>query len=411
MNGRGPSLKYRFGFARTIDEGRVNDPLLQISDVFTDAHRFQGRTSLNPSRSLSINLSWQANLTQTETITFRGGDVGSGTETVSGNNKASVWVFNPNYVDLVQRQIDRYEADGGVADPNVDQTIEDANGDGVVLTNTTVVEDFREVYGNSSIAVGGRKLLPLPLPNWNVTYSGFGKWPLIRKIVQSASIRHTYSADYGSDYRTNSLAALDGGSISTFTLGRNTINYATPDVETGAVRVNRRYQPLIGFDFTFKNRLQTNVSWNKNNSYSLSTSSFEISDNATSEVTASLTYQKTGLRIPFLKGKKLNNRVSFSVSFARSTTNDKRYRLGAALAKAVSDPTFQASDATKGDGLVSEITSNIRTTISPQVSYTFSNRVQANFVLRYVDFKGDTRQPSNRNINGTFNIRVNISDR
>ena len=411
LNGRGPSLGYRFGFNRTVDSNdRVFSEGLQVSDALTDAHRFQGRTSLNPSRSLTINLSWQADYSETQTATLRN-ESGTTlrTETLSGTNKSSVWVFKPNYVDLVQRQLDTYNSD--LSRSNDPTTVGDADGDGrVVLTNRSVAQDFRQVFGNSSITVDGRNLMPLPLPNWTINYTGLGKWPLLRRLVQSATIRHNYSSDYGSDFRTNSLALTENADSSSFSLGSQTIVFNLPDIETGAIRVNRRYTPLIGFDFTFKNRLQANIGFNRSNSYSLSTSNFDINESSTSELTASITYQKTGLKLPFFKGKKLNNRVSFSLSFARSTTDDKRYLLRKALVEAVSDPAFKASDALTGD-LVSEITSNIRTTISPQISYTFSNRVSANFVLSVVDFQGDTRQPSSRNINGTFNFRVNISDR
>ena len=218
------------------------------------------KTSLNPSRSLTINLSWQADYSETQTVTYRkefdleGNEVVATTTTLSGTNKSSVWVFKPNYVDLVQLQLDTYKSDlSRAADPN---TIGDEDGNGrVVLTNRSVAEDFRQVFGNSSITVDGRNLMPLPLPNWTINYTGLGKWPLLRRLVQSATIRHNYSSDYGSDFRTNSLALTEGADSSSFALGNQTIVFNLPDIETGAIRVNRRYTPLIGFDFTFKNRV------------------------------------------------------------------------------------------------------------------------------------------------------------
>jgi cell surface protein SprA len=165
----------------------------------------------------------------------------------------------------------------------------------------------------------------------------------------------------------------------------------------------------VGVDFVLKGRVQTNVAWNKSSTFSLSTSNFDVSENSTNEITASVTWQKTGLRIPFFGGKRLNNRLSFTLSLARSTTLDQRYQLRAALRNAADRyPEFRPEEALAGD-LVQRISSYTRTTVSPQIAYVFSNRVSANFVLKYEDFAGDTRRPSSQNVTGTFNVRVNIS--
>ena len=406
LKGRGPSLRYRFGFDRSIPRNeRALESGLQVSDLLTNSNRFTARTTLNVSPSLTVNLNWSADLTESNTVTLTTqGD----TETLSGTNKASVWAFSPSYVGLVERQIATYKADVG-ADPSL---IEDENGDGrVVLTNSSVVADFRDAFVNGTSTLGKQNLLPFPFPGWTVSYSGFGKWPLVRSVVQSASIRHVFNSDYSADYRTNSIAALTPGADQSFLLGPRTVQYTVPTTEASAVRLNRRFSPLVGVDFVFKGRVQTNVSWNRSSTYSLSTSNFDVSENSTNEVTATLSWQKTGLRLPFLK-RSLNNRFSFTVTFARSKTLDQRYLLNTALISAANavdaGTTFDVSQTLSGN-FVQQISSHTRTTVAPQISYVFSNRVTANFTLKYENFEGDTRQPSSRNINGTFNFRVNIS--
>ncbi len=414
FRGRGPSLGYRFGFNRELpDDQRIYDNGLQVSDLLTNANRFTARTTLNVSKALTINLNWSADLSESNTGTRRQGESGVIlTETLSGTNKASVWAFNPSYLDVVERQLDTFERDlaaGFGAD-----TLRDANGDRrVVLTNASVVSDFRQAYVGGSSTLGAQNLLPFPLPGWTVNYTGLGRWPLIRAIVQSASMRHTFGADYSADYRTNSIAALEPGTRANFPLGAVIVDYELPQTEASAVRLNRRFSPLIGFDFVFKGRLQTNLQWNKSDTYSLSTSNFDVAENSTNELTASITWQKTGLRLPFIKSR-LNNRLSFTLSFARSTTLDQRFQLRAALLDASNKLTANPSQpfdpkSALGGNFRQEISSFTRTTIAPQVAYVFSNRVTANFTLTYQNFEGDTRQPSSRNVNGTFNIRVNIS--
>jgi len=177
-----------------------------------------------------------------------------------------------------------------------------------------------------------------------------------------------------------------------------------------AVRINERYQPLIGLDITWKNRLQTNLAWSKSRSYSLSTNN-EVNASATGELAFTLSYQVQGLRIPFLPIKRLNNRVGISLNIARSSTEERRFSLFRAMQAAADDPdAFDPKDALSPD-FAPILTSWTRTTIAPQISYQFSNRVSASFQLRYERFESaDSRVPSSTTMQGGFNIRVSISN-
>ena len=226
--------------------------------------------------------------------------------------------------------------------------------------------------------------------------------------MQSLTVRHSYSADYSADYNTN--ATFSGGdSTATTDLGSRRIVFAIPEYQTGAVRINERFQPLIGLDIAWKKQINTNIGFNRSNSFGLSTSNYEVSENKTSEMSFSLNYQKTGMRLPFFGGKRLNNRASVGLTVARSTTQDQRFRLRPSLEQAISDPEFQLEDALEGDDV--SATGHTRLSISPVVSYQFSNRVSANFTLKYEKFdSNDSRQPSAVQVQGAFNIRVSIAN-
>lgn len=420
--GDGPPLGYRFGFTRSIgsDQGRILRENLQVQDLLSDNDRFSARTTLTPSRSLSISLNWSTDLTASKTQTFRieGGLIDT-TITRSGQKRSSIWTFGTSYLQMFQNQYQTYQRDRALA-PGLDGSgnvvIGDLDNDGrVILTNGSLVEDFRKAFSANLGTLDGDNLLPLPLPGWTINYTGFGKLPVIRSLVQSASLRHTYASEYTSDYRTNSLAlASDSTQLSGFTLIPNReISFVIPDVEATSVRINRRYNPLVGLDLTWRGRFQTKLAWNKNATYSLSTSNSDISESKTGELTFSASYQKTGLKLPFSNGRKLNNRVTFNLSASRSKTLDLRYRLREALVQKAASIDgliqFNDSQALSGD-LVSEINSHTRFTLSPQIGYQFSDRVTANFSLKYENFIGDSRQPSSQNINGAFNIRLNIAN-
>ncbi|MBO6574940.1 MAG: cell surface protein SprA [Rhodothermales bacterium] len=418
FQGRGPSLGYRFGFDRQFDiEDRIIDPSLQVSDQLDNSNRFQGRTTLNPSQALQVSVNWNVDWTDGQTFTYRP-VVADGTTTVigvdttltqNGTNKSSIWAFGASYLDLFQAQFDTYVEDLAASAEEDPILLGDENGDGrVVLTNESVVRDFRDAFVRGSTTIDQRNLLPIPRPNWSITYSGLSDWPLIRAVVQSLSLRHGYSADYSADYNTVTFAGDD--SVQTVDLGSRRIVFDIPEYQTGSVRINERYQPLIGMDIGWKKQINTALQYNKSNSFSLSTSNLEVSENKTSELSFSLNYQKTGMRLPFFGGKRLNNRASIGLTVARSTTVDRRLRLRTSLESAIDNPEFQLADVLTGDN-VTPVTAHTRLTLSPVVSYQFSNRVSANFTLKYEKFDSeDSRQPSATQVQGNFNIRVSIAN-
>ncbi len=405
LRGNGPSLGYRFGLDRSIPlDQRVLDPSIQVTDVLRDNHRIQGRTTIAPSNNLQINLTWNGEWEESENFSFRRLEEPSVAET--GRNRASIWVFGADYLNMFERQLSTLESDLAAA-PGA-SILPDADGDGrVVLSNQSVVEDFRHAFMKNFGTVDGRSLMPFPMPGWNINYSGVGNWPLIRALVQSATLRHGYSADYSTDFRTNQ----ERDEPQTFPLVNDLrIQFDMPRYEVGGIRINERFQPLVGLDLNFRNRLSTQIAWSKSNLYSLSTSNLSVSESKTNELTLSANYQKQGMNIPFLPGKRLNNRIGLTLSFTRSFTQDQRYALDRAIRAAASNPDFVAEDAISGD-FVNLITGATRTTVSPQISYQFSNRVNANFSLRYEQFDSeDSRQPSSTNISGGFNVRVNIAN-
>ncbi|MBX2821291.1 MAG: cell surface protein SprA [Rhodothermaceae bacterium] len=416
---KGPSVAYRFGLERSLPiTSRVVTPNLQVTDVLTDNNRIQAQTALNPSSTLTINLNWNVDWGTNQNLTYRPSDeiISEITEntidisqTERGNNKASVWAFRADYVSLFANQLDTYIEDAG-ADVN---TLTDANRDGrVVLTNDALVEDFLGTYLVGSRALDSRGLLPFPLPGWRVNFTGLSNWPVFELFAQNATLRHGYSADFSTDYRSNVFSA-GADSTNTFNLGGKTVIYQVPDVETGTVRVNERFQPLVGLDLSFKNQIQMNMAWNKSNTYSLSTTSFSVNESRTSELSFSASYQKRGMKLPFFK-KRLDNRVSFSFTLSRAIIDDQRYQLRLALEEAIAAVDdgldYDINNSTLGNN-VSVVTASTRFTLTPQISYQFSNRVSGDFRLRIENFDSeDSRIPSTQTTSGTFNIRVSIQN-
>lgn len=411
IRGRGASLGYRFGFDNQLDGGRVFDSNVQVTDAFENRNSVKARTALRPSQSLSITLSWSLDFNDSRTVTFRTTEEDGtfATPNEQGQNRASVWAFGSSYGDVFDRQRRTYLDDNN-AGAAVTDTLRDSNQDGrVVLTNDSVVEDFREVYSAGPGTLDGKGFLPFPMPGWQVTYSGLSKLPLLRAVFQSATLSHGYSADYSADYTTNLAALNEDAEQGTYRLAGRPVAFDLPTYEARGVRINQRYSPLVGLNLSWKGQVQTQINLNRSNTYSLSATTFEVSETQTNELSLSASWQKQGLQLPFMK-RRLNNRISVNMTATRSATEDVRYNLAAAIGKFAEGTEFTPGDEVTDDRFVSRPTASTRTTLSPQVQYQFSGLVTASMFLKYERFDSeDSRVNSRTNVNGGFNVTVNIT--
>ena len=407
FRGNGPSLGYRFGLRRSIGNGqRLFDASRQATDVFRNTNRLQARTTLTPSQNFRVSLNWNMDWGTSSDVTFRpleGGRAAS-FRTEQGTNAASVWAFGGSYIDLLEEQISTFRADNAAAEGGA--TLGDANEDGrVALTNNSVADDFQGTYLSSIGATGTLGLLPIPLPGWNINYTGLSSWPLVRTLTRSITVRHGYTADFNTGYQT-----ATGDSLKSFSLGGRTIEFARPDFNVGSMQVNERFQPLVGVDISWLGNVQTNIAWNQSNAYRLSTTGLTVEESETEEVTFSASFRQQGLSIPLLPVGRLNNQVSLNLTVSRAINDVRSFSLNPALSAAAQDPEFDPQDGLQGDTFTSPVEQTTRLTVTPEISYQFSDRVSADFQIKYERFESpDSSRPSFTNLSGGFFVRVNVS--
>lgn len=406
FDGHGPTLGYRFGLNRRIGSAeRILTQNRLATDALSASNTFKASTTLTPSQQFRISLNWNVDWSNGRDITFRPTKGGFETFTTEqGTNTASVWAFGASYLDLFKNQLSTLRSDFAAGDSG-DEPIGDTDKDGrVVLTNQSITEDFRNAYLSGLGTMGRLNLLPFPMPGWNVNYSGLSSWPFIQSLTQSVTIRHGYTADYTTDYRS-----YTGEPTKQFSLGGRTIEFTPPDFKVGSMRINERYQPFVGVDINWKGNLQTNVAWNRNNAYMLSTSNLVVTESKTSELTLSASFRKRGLDIPLLPIGQLNNRISFNLTVSRAVNDETRFSLKRGLTSAAEDESFTPSQALEGDN-ITPVTQTTRLTVQPKISYQFSDRVSADFQLKYEKFDSqNSRRPSFTNVSGGFFVRVNVS--
>jgi len=405
IRGQGPSLGFRFGLSRSLDvqDDRAFPQGQSVADNLTNRHEFDGRTTLSPSSALQIDLNWNLEWRSEPRISFNRPRTGEGTETrrttdETGSVRASVWAFG-SYDSLVERQMKTLQENVGASG-----TLDAGEA---ALTNASVATDFRDAFLLGGGQTGVQGFAPFPMPGWNVRYSGISDWPLFRSIAQRASLTHSYNAEYQASF-TSVSSAGEETAIQLASMDR-VINYRRSDFELGSPRVQKQFQPFVGLDVTWPSNLQTSIEWNRRVTTSLRTASLRVDERKTSEISGRLSYSQRGLEIPLLPIGRIENRVQFSLTFTRQVNDEREFNLRPALeAAAASDFDFDPSQAREGDN-VSIISETTRLTVTPQVSYSISNRVMADVQVEYEKFNGDSRQPSFTNVNGSFNVRINIS--
>ncbi|MEM1271395.1 MAG: cell surface protein SprA, partial [Bacteroidota bacterium] len=408
-----PSLAYRLGFEDTIDPADrfLENENLTISDRLSDDRQFTAKTDFSLSNTFRIDVNWDARWGEREDIVFNRFAFEDGsvqivpTSAATGTNQTTVWAFGGSYVGFFERQLETYQRD---AREFSGQLIQDANGDGVALSNETLVRDFRGAF----TAFGGDRDLGFifPLPNWSINYSGLGSWPILSTISQSASLRHSYTGTYDGDFRSNALAGLDdqGNPLRDVrpiltAEGERGLEYVIPDLEVGSVRINRRFSPLVGLNVNWKGGIQTDFSWNKSDSYSLSTTNADVTNNSTEDFSFRTTFSKRGMRLPFLSKRRLNNTLRLSLTLSLSDNKERRYRLQ-------SDLEYNLTGQTDNEAYLNpKPFGTRRLTVEPRISYTFSTRVSADFFIRYENVD-DVRTARVINTKGGFNVRVNIAN-
>jgi len=411
LQGNGPSLGYRLGLTRSIDTTRRVFQQGQVSNTLSNQHRFEARTALTPSAAFNIDLNWEVSWSTQPVIDFRrrqvqtgpptGGPAAGGSppttierfDTESGNVTASVWAFG-SYQSLIEKQLSKLR--------RVTETADTVQAGQAPLTTSSTAADFRSGYLVGGRGIAGNGFVPFPMPGWTVRYSGLSDWPLVNRVVESLSLNHSYNATYTTSFNSNSTA----GETETVPVGGAAFPYEEAEFQPQTVQISERFQPLIGVDVTWPWEMQTSLEWGRQVTTKLVGSN--VVERKSSELSGSVSYSKRGLRLPFFS--RIDNRIRLSISFTRSTSDEREFLLNEALTQAQQNPdSFDPGQALEGSN-ADVLTKQTRYTVSPRISYTISDRFTADFRLDYEKLNVQTgRQTSFTNLNGTFNLSVSLS--
>jgi cell surface protein SprA len=317
---------------------------------------------------LSWNLGWSYNRTQNILTDSVNGIVTLQNQTIAGSVERSFLTF-PDFlvfglfntgIEQVSKRYAELKADPGNTKTD-EEKLTQAFEEGF-----EAIPWLKEVFGQY-----------YPRVNWSFRWDGLEKIAFFQNFVSRLSLDHAYSSTYNRQFQNR-----PGGG----------------GERTDAQRVTYGFSPLIGLNFTFKEFLKgnlgANVKFSSTMSYDLATSSRNIVESQTEEISLTASFNRRGFEIPFF-GISLSNDVDVSFSYAVAKNSRKTYDVS------------KLDVSVKGEPLEG----TTRTTMEPRIRYVLSSRVTAAIYYRFTKIAPDaqgSRIPGSTTNEAGLDLRISI---
>lgn len=215
----------------------------------------------------------------------------------------------------------------------------------------------------------------IPLPNWNVNYTGLGKLPSLKKHFTSISIKHAYRGTYSIGGYTSNVrydGDITSGFSSSFfgvgvTTGQDSIYNIQSAYVVPQVSFTESFAPLAGINLNFKNGLTGSLDLKMNRNVSLSTGNQMLTETRSKDFSLSVSYRKDKLEKTLnLFGRTINLKNALNsrleVSLRDSKTRNRKLD-------------FQGnSDYTAG---------NFMLIVKPSVDYVINTKLNVRFYIEH----------------------------
>ncbi|HEX4886860.1 MAG TPA: cell surface protein SprA [Luteibaculaceae bacterium] len=332
-----PGLDFVFGRQRddyfdfAADQGwLVQQTALYQPATLTRTRGTSYRLSLEPVKSLRIDLTGNKDYSESTTGFFRFNDSIADWEYQSPVNRGTVTVSiisiqtlfqrddkknfnNPVFDNLLANTFEiskRQAADNGISD------LIDSTGyyDGYNKTNQDVmIPAFLAAYTGKNASK--QRLNPFnqaSLPNWRINYDGLSKIPALQKYFRTVTLSHSYRSTYNTSFVTN-LQATENGERKRTGSNRDFV----PSQQVSTVTINESLSPLIKLDATLKNSLNAQIEINKDRQISLSMTNLQITEIKGTEFKIGAGYRFKDVKFPFKIGNKdIKSDLNVNISLA-----------------------------------------------------------------------------------------------
>jgi cell surface protein SprA len=362
-------LRKTFPFFGARTERGLRAPGGNLVDNFFQTNRLEFRTSRQIVEGLRIDLNWKIGWSYNRNQTLVSDSI-TGAVTVrsvitTGDIERSYFTFPEIFsISLFKNDINEVSQRFLTlkADPTDTRTDEEKLAD--AFENGFETFPFlKKVFGSF-----------VPRANWSLRWDGLERLPFFKNFASRVSFEHAYVSTFNRRWRGN----LGGGQI------------------TESERMMYGFSPLAGLTFGFNDFLKGNLAstfrYGNTTSYDLSTSSRNIVETFSRDVSLSVTFGRRGFAIPFF-GVSLTNDIDMTFSYTLSRNTRK---------------TYDVANLASGGIPLEALT---RTVIEPRIKYVLSARVSASLFYRYTSVEPDqgaSRIPGTKTNEGGLDIHIAI---
>ncbi len=294
------------------------------------------------------------------------------------NNESDVFREFLNNRQIVSRRL-------GVQNPNSSGTNGGyADGYGPNSQDVLVTSFLAAYTGKNASSYSLNQFPKMPVPNWQINYSGLSRVPLLKELFDSFDLRHGYRSSYNVNGYTTLLQYQEqGGAVNT----RDVDSDFLPFYQFSQITIFEQFVPLLGMDVRFKNSMTANFEYRKSRTLSLSLLNSQLAQLNENIVVLGFGYRTNKFRWPFglFGGGQLKNDVNFKLDVAIRDNKTLIYR-----------PDVDGAEVSSG-------AQNI--TIRPAIDYVINQRFNLNI---FYD-SNLTRPYTSQSFNTSFtNFGVNL---
>jgi cell surface protein SprA len=194
------------------------------------------------------------------------------------------------------------------------------------LSQEALIPAFRAAYtGQSPAKVSLGNFWSIPLPNWNIRYTGFSRSEFFKRFLRSGSIEHAYNSIYSVNaYNWNEEFIADHYGYSWV---RNQIGDYIPQNNILNVSIRESFNPLIRINLTWLNDLTTSFGIVRNRTLGLSLSNYQILEMVDLTYRADVSYFFKKVPLIFKFGENRQKRVDTDLKLTAGFTygNDQSF--------------------------------------------------------------------------------------
>jgi len=259
------------------------------------------------------------------------------------------------------------------------------------LAQEVLIPSFLAAYtGRSANSVTLKPFPTIPIPNWQLTYTGLSKVEAVKDLITSFTLMSKYS----SVYSVGSFMLNQAYTLADIADGRNVLGDFIPMRDMQLVSIRENFSPIY-VDIGWNNNLSTRFEWVKDRTVSLSMSNNQIMENRVNKYVFGAGYTFDNIPLIFRTGQ----------NSARNVKTTLRLRADVSIQD---DMTILRKIVLEDDAIPQVSSGQHNLSIKVSADYTVSNNITMRLFFDRMVNKPYVSSISTANTNAGLSINISL---